>query len=1054
MQQKKYQMLAFMVLNRCVSPPIRMSISGFSQQEKAGQLSWAYILSTYQARDALHASLLQTQLAQLRKGDDAKAESYCNRAHTIQAELLTIGQEVHMATFAAHVLKVLPPEYGFLRCKLNISIPDMTVERVCSEVLMEEQPFSIEQSYNQITSDASAFSGAVNTIVATKGGRCYNCNEEGHMAAKCPNKKKDATPATAANVAEGDGKGMALTVACLAANLLADDKDLWFLDSRCSQHMTGRKDWFTVIHDPSVTKSVKGFDGSMQEVAGVGEVLLEGTNGLHVTLHDVLFVPGMKANLVSPGQLTDKGANLQTKEGVTRIITSGGQVASTARYCHHLLCLDLKPWPASNGTTAAVACNGTTAASTCNGTTAGAVCNGTVAAAACTGTTAGAACNGTVAATACNGTVAATVCNGTAAGAACIGTVAAVICNGMTKAVADGAASLKTYAVCSKATPNLWHACLGHVHFDAVKRTATSGGVLGMDLEKGGGDKPCTSCHEAKLTRESFPLHDEREEQLKSDVLAAFKEWLPEAERQTGMTLKVLRSDRGGEFMSNEFLLLLKQQGILHQLSCHSTPQQKGVAECRNRMVTEGMRVMLGHMGLKSYTWHSGFQQFLWVVNRVHQSTLPHGVTPYLVVFKVKADVSMVRVFGCMVQYLIPEHEHEGKLASKTRWGMHLGMSMESKGWRAVDVESQRMVITRNGRFYDMSQERWQKWHARVGDGIDQPTPPFALVPSLFPEPHNPEQNPPPPRTVIVVPVPSVQGGEQPLDRSVGPFGSKAPTAPPPLDPPSVADSAPVGPEDGPLEVGTRMADHEEEEEEEVVVDEQSPMAHEHEPSPAVPPIQAIPPPPRRKTVSIKWLLKKKLWPDGTVEKYKARLVAKGFCPRFGINYDDTYAPVGSYTTVRVLLSIAAAMDMDLLQLDVKNAFLHGTIDHEIYMQQPPYFTDGSSKVCLLQKSLYGLKQSPLLWSKELDKVLLVDQALYYKDGASGKRVWLLIYVDDLLAASEDQQLLQDLKELLAKVFQLREVEPVERYLGLQIVCDRPNRTLLLHQNVYVVKVQ
>ncbi|CAI7800845.1 unnamed protein product [Closterium sp. NIES-53] len=423
------------------------------------------------------------------------------------------------------------------------------------------------------------------------------------------------------------------------------------------------------------------------------------------------------------------------------------------------------------------------------------------------------------------------------------------------------------------------------------------------------------------------------------------------------------------------------------------------------------------------------------------------------------------------------------------------------------------MVITRNGRFYDMSQERWQKWHARVGDRIDQPTPPFALVPSLFPEPHNPEQNPPPPRTVIVVPVPSVQGGEQPLDRSVGPFGSKAPTAPPPLDPPSVADSAPVGPEDGPLEVGTRMADHEEEEEEEVVVDEQSPMAHEHEPSPAVPPIQAIPPPPRRssrpnkgvppvrflplamtaqdaddednppegkewwaamkeemesldgqgtwtladlpegrKTVSIKWLLKKKLWLDGTVEKYKARLVAKGFCPRFGINYDDTYAPVGSYTTVRVLLSIAAAMDLDLLQLDVKNAFLHGTIDHEIYMQQPPYFTDGSSKVCLLQKSLYGLKQSPLLWSKELDKVLLVDQALYYKDGASGKRVWLLIYVDDLLAASEDQQLLQDLKELLAKVFQLREVEPVERYLGLQIVCDRPNRTLLLHQNVYVAK--
>ncbi|CAI5528492.1 unnamed protein product [Closterium sp. Naga37s-1] len=243
-----------------------------------------------------------TQLAQLRKGDDETAESYCNRARTIRAELLTIGQEVHMATFAAHVLKGLPPDDGFLRRKLDISSPDMTVERVCSEVLMEEQTLSIEQSYKQITNDASAFSGDVNTIVATTGingkegkggreqmdkkkdgkrekkrapfkGRCCNRNEEGHMAAKCPNKKKDTTRAAAANVAEGDGKGVALTVACSAAKLLADDKDLWFLDSGCSQHMTGRKEWFTVIRDPSATKSVKGFDGSMQEVAGVGEVL-------------------------------------------------------------------------------------------------------------------------------------------------------------------------------------------------------------------------------------------------------------------------------------------------------------------------------------------------------------------------------------------------------------------------------------------------------------------------------------------------------------------------------------------------------------------------------------------------------------------------------------------------------------------------------------------------------------------------------------------------------------------------------------------------------------
>ncbi|CAI5971564.1 unnamed protein product [Closterium sp. NIES-64] len=98
----------------------------------------------------------RTQLAQLRKGDDETAESYCNRARTIRAELLTIGQEVHMATFAAHVLKGLPPEYGFLRRKLDISSPDMTVEHVCSEVLMEEQTLSIKHSKPEANDGAAS----------------------------------------------------------------------------------------------------------------------------------------------------------------------------------------------------------------------------------------------------------------------------------------------------------------------------------------------------------------------------------------------------------------------------------------------------------------------------------------------------------------------------------------------------------------------------------------------------------------------------------------------------------------------------------------------------------------------------------------------------------------------------------------------------------------------------------------------------------------------------------------------------------------------------------
>ena len=95
--------------------------------------------------------------------------------------------------------------------------------------------------------------------------------------------------------------------------------------------------------------------------------------------------------------------------------------------------------------------------------------------------------------------------------------------------------------------------------------------------------------------------------------------------------------------------------------------------------------------------------------------------------------------------------------------------------------------------------------------------------------------------------------------------------------------------------------------------------------------------------------------------RYKTRLVAKGYLQREGINFSKVFSPVVRHTSIRILLSIVAAQDLELEQMDVKTAFLHGQLDETIYMEQPPGFREPGSegKVCLLQKSLYGLKQSP-----------------------------------------------------------------------------------------------
>ncbi|CAI7883170.1 unnamed protein product [Closterium sp. NIES-54] len=137
---------------------------------------------------------------------------------------------------------------------------------------------------------------------------------------------------------------------------------------------------------------------------------------------------------------------------------------------------------------------------------------------------------------------------------------------------------------------------------------------------------------------------------------------------------------------------------------------------------------------------------------------------------------------------------------------------------------------------------------------------------------------------------------------------------------------------------------------------------------------ELVPRPPGVNVMKNRWILNTKFRPDGIVEHEKARLVVKGFTQVAGVDYEETYAPVGSYVTAHVLLAIAGALDLDLMHLDVKNAFLHGVLDRDLYMEQPSYYEDGSPRVCKLVKSLYGLKQSPMLCKLGLSQTVWSDQ--------------------------------------------------------------------------------
>jgi hypothetical protein len=216
--------------------------------------------------------------------------------------------------------------------------------------------------------------------------------------------------------------------------------------------------------------------------------------------------------------------------------------------------------------------------------------------------------------------------------------------------------------------------------------------------------------------------------------------------------------------------------------------------------------------------------------------------------------------------------------------------------------------------------------------------------------------------------------------------------------------------------------------------------------------------PPGKLPVGCKWVFTIKHTPEGKVDRYKARLVAKGYTQTYGIDYDETFAPVAKMNSVRTLISCAVNFDWDIYQMDVKNAFLHGDLHEEVYMHIPPGFETNQTngKVLRLHRSLYGLKQSPRAWFDRFRQSMLkrgylqsnADHTLFYKH-ATGKVAILIVYVDDIVITGDDFIEISHLKKYLAQEFEVKDLGRLRYFLGIEI--SRGPKGMFLSQRKYIL---